>query len=64
MWVAASWFVGPAFDELMLRLEPIVTAATPVLLVLILVTSFAHDIQTEPKKIGVIPVIRIIRRAV
>lgn len=47
VWVAASWFIGSAFGELMLRLAPLVTVATPVLLVLILVTSFAHDIQTE-----------------
>ena len=46
-WVSASWFVGEAFGDLMLRLTPLVTAATPVLLVLILVTSFAYDTQTE-----------------
>jgi len=46
VWVSASWFIGSAFGELMLRLTPLVTAATPVLLVLILLTSFAHDIQT------------------
>jgi len=47
VWVAASWFIGSAFGELMLRLTPLVTAATPVLLVLILLTSFACDTRTE-----------------
>jgi len=51
--------VGSAFGELMLRLAPLVTAATPVLLVLILVTSFAYDIQWGRN--DVTPVIRMIR---
>ena len=46
-WVSASWFVGAAFGDLMLRLAQVNTLATPVLLVLILVTSFAYDTQTE-----------------
>ena len=46
-WVPASWFVGAAFGDLMLRLGPLVPVATPVLLVLILVTSFAYGFQTE-----------------
>ena len=46
-WVSASWFIGAAFSDLMLQLAPLVTVATPVLLVLILVTSFAYDTQTE-----------------
>lgn len=47
LWIAASWFIGSAFGELMLRLTHFVTAATTVLLVLNLVTSFDCDIQTE-----------------
>jgi hypothetical protein len=46
-WVSASWFVGSAFGDLMLLLGPLAAVGTPVLLVLILVTSFAYDIQTE-----------------
>ena len=48
-WVSASWFIGAAFSDLILRLTPLVTLATPVPLVLILVTSFAYDTQTETK---------------
>lgn len=47
LWIAASWFIGSASGALMLRLTRFVTAATTVLLVLNLVTSFACDIQTE-----------------
>ena len=31
----------------MLRLTPLITRATPIVLILILVTGFAHDMQTE-----------------
>jgi hypothetical protein len=46
-WVSASWFVGAAFGDFMQRLGPLVPVATPVLPMLILVTSFAYDTQTK-----------------
>jgi hypothetical protein len=49
-WVAASWLIAvsfASFADFLLRLSPAVTAATPVLLVLILVVAFAHDIQPQ-----------------
>lgn len=50
-WVATSWLIAvsfASFAEFLLRVSPAVTAATPVLLVLILVVAFAHDIQPQP----------------
>jgi hypothetical protein len=44
-WVAASWLIGALSAELMLRLTPAVTAITPLVLVLVLLTACAHDIQ-------------------
>jgi hypothetical protein len=44
-WLAASWLIGTFFAELMLRLTIAVTAITPLVLVLILLAAFAHDIQ-------------------
>jgi MFS family permease len=44
-WAVASWLIGAAFGELMLRLTPAVSAVTPLVLILILVSAIAHDAQ-------------------
>lgn len=44
-WAAASWVIAAVSGSLMLRLTPAVTAATPFLLVLILLSALAHNIQ-------------------
>ncbi len=44
-WAVASWLIAALVAERILRLTPLVTAVTPLLLVLILVTAFAHDVQ-------------------
>ena len=44
-WVAASWLIGALIPDFMLRITPAVTVLTPLVLVLILVVAFAHDIQ-------------------
>jgi len=44
-WAAASWVIAAVSGSLMLRFTPAVTAATPFLLVLILLTALPHDIQ-------------------
>ncbi len=42
-WFAASWPIGFLLGDLMLRLTPVVTVATPVVLALILAAVLAHD---------------------
>ncbi len=46
-WAAASWVIAAFSSNLMLRLTPLVTIITPLVLVLILVSAVAHDIQPE-----------------
>jgi len=47
VWFASAAILGYFFNELMLNLTPIVTVATPVLLLLIVLTAFAHDVQKQ-----------------
>jgi hypothetical protein len=42
---AASWGISALSSSLLLKLTPAVTAATPVVLMLILLSALAHDIQ-------------------
>jgi len=44
-WAAASWVIAAIVGSLMLRLTPAVTAATPFILVLILLSALGHDVQ-------------------
>ena len=44
-WAAGSWIVAAVSDTVMLRLTPAVTAATPFVLTLILLSALAHDSQ-------------------
>lgn len=47
VWDVASWFLGAAFGEFMARLSLGVTAATPVVLALIILSGFADDVTTS-----------------
>jgi hypothetical protein len=44
-WAATSWVIAAISNAVMLRLTPAVTAATPFVLVLILLSALAHDSQ-------------------
>jgi hypothetical protein len=44
-WAAGSWIVAAISNAVMLRLTPAVTAATPFVLALILLSALAHDSQ-------------------
>jgi hypothetical protein len=46
-WDVASWVIGSFANDFMLRITPAVTAMTPLVLVLILVVSFAYDIRPK-----------------
>jgi len=46
-WFATSWVIPAISPDFMLRLTPLVTPMTPVVLVLILVSAFAHNVQPE-----------------
>lgn len=47
VWNVVSLFIGSVWSEVMLRLAPVTTAATPVVLILILLSGFAHDTRPE-----------------
>ena len=49
-WFATSWVIPAVSPDFMLRLTPLVTPITPVVLVVILVSAFAHDIQPEMRE--------------
>jgi hypothetical protein len=44
-WFAASWPISSFFSDVMRRITHAVTIATPLLLVLILGSALAHDVQ-------------------
>jgi len=44
-WAAGSWMIAAISNAVMLHLTPAVTAATPFVLVLILLSALAHDSQ-------------------
>ena len=44
-WAAGSWLIAAISNAVMLRLTPAVTAATPFVLALILLSALAHDSQ-------------------
>lgn len=48
VWDVVAWLIGTAFGDFMLRITPLTTAATPVVLILILLSGFASD--TQPSK--------------
>ncbi len=45
VWDVVAWLIGTAFGDFMLRITPLTTAATPVVLILILLSGFARDTQ-------------------
>jgi len=49
VWFASAAVLGYFFNELVLRLTPIVTVATPILLLLIALTAFAYGIQRHTR---------------
>ena len=44
-WAAGSWLIAAISNAVMLRLTPAVTAATPFVLALILLSALTHDSQ-------------------
>jgi hypothetical protein len=51
VWDVVAWLIGSVSNEVMLRLTPVTTAATPVVLILILLSGFARDTRPETEAV-------------